>query len=95
MCGVGHSKHRGGLRTVLPEGIARFLRIAAGSLHETKSHLRDVLDRRYLSPERHEHVLRLTLRAIKANTRLTAYLLTSTAPEPSLGKHGPGDPETG
>ena len=33
-----------------PKEFVRFLRIANGSLNETKCHLRDALDRRYVSP---------------------------------------------
>ena len=57
-----------------PREFARFLRIAVGSLHESKNHLRDALDRGYLSPSEHERLERLALRAIKANVRLQAYL---------------------
>jgi len=61
---------------------ARFLRIAIGSLHETKSHLLDGKDRRYLSDSEHVRLLRLTLRALKASSRLLAYLRRSKSPEP-------------
>src|SRR3989442_10647226 len=62
-----------------PAEFARFLRIAAGSLHETKSHLRDGLDRGYLDGAHHEQLVRLSLRAIKANNHLARYLKTSKA----------------
>jgi four helix bundle protein len=65
-----------------PKEFARFLRIAAGSLQETKNHLQDGLKQQYLSPERHEHMKRLCLRALKANVRLIAYLRHAKPPEP-------------
>ena len=61
---------------------SRFLRIAAGSLHETKNHLRDAHNRAYLTPDRFLRLTRLTLRAIKANARLINYLRTAEAPIP-------------
>ena len=57
-----------------PPEFRRFLKIAAGSLHETKNHLHDALASGYLVPAEHERLVRLTLRAIKANNRLQAYL---------------------
>jgi len=63
-----------------PKEFIRFLRIASGSLHETKSHLRDGLDRRYLTASKHEQLVRLLLRAFKANVRLQAYLRNAAAP---------------
>ena len=68
-----------------PREFAHFLRIAAGSLHETKNHLLDGLDRGYLSAPEHERLRRLCLRAIKANARLVDYLLT-------CNRHGPSEP---
>jgi four helix bundle protein len=65
-----------------PKEFARFLRIAAGSLHETKNHLKDGFDQHYLSNDHHERLERLCLRAMKANVRLIAYLRTAKAPEP-------------
>ncbi len=65
-----------------PKEFHRFLRIAAGSLNETKNHLHDALDRQYLSGDKHEQLLRLTLRALKANVRLQGYLQNATAPVP-------------
>jgi four helix bundle protein len=65
-----------------PKAFARFLRIAAGSLQETKNHLQDGLKQKYLSTERHEELKRLCLRAMKANVRLVAYLRHAKAPEP-------------
>jgi len=65
-----------------PKEFARFLRIAAGSLQETKNHLQDGLKQQYLSGEQHEHLKRLCLRAMKANVRMIAYLRHATAPEP-------------
>ena len=61
---------------------ARFLRIAAGSLHETKNHLHDGRDRGYLPGSEHDRLVRLSLRAIKANARLVQYLQASTTPAP-------------
>ena len=65
-----------------PKEFSRFLRIAAGSLNETKNHLHEALDRTYLTPEPHEQLVRLTLRALKANLRLQRYLQTARPPTP-------------
>ena len=65
-----------------PKEFSRFLRIAAGSLHETKNHLRDGSDRNYLTPEKFEQLTRLCLRAIKANNKLIAYLARCDPPDP-------------
>jgi four helix bundle protein len=76
-----------------PKEFARFLRIAAGSLHETKNHLQEGLDRKYLTDDRHEHLKRLCLRAIKANNRFIAYLRRATPPEPFSEREPPEPPE--
>ena len=65
-----------------PREFVRFLRIAAGSLSETKHQLHEAVDRKYLTKSEHERLLRLCLRALKANIRLARYLLTATAPAP-------------
>jgi hypothetical protein len=52
----------------------RFLRIARGSLTETRNHLRDGRDRGYLTDAKHEELSRLTARAAGATTRLMVYL---------------------
>jgi four helix bundle protein len=66
-----------------PRDFARFLTIAVASLHETKNHLRDGHDRRYLQEEHYEQLFRLTLRAIKAGNRLLRYLRTARPPSPT------------
>lgn len=71
-----------GFGRFFPKEFRSFLRIAAGSLHETKNHLHEGLRRHYLSSTKHEELVRLTLRAIKANNRLMAYLSKAEAPEP-------------
>jgi four helix bundle protein len=76
-----------------PKEFARFLRIAAGSLQETKNHLQDGLKQQYLSAERHEQLKRLCLRAMKANVRLIAYLRHAKPPEP-FDKHLEESPES-
>jgi four helix bundle protein len=63
-----------------PKEFGQFLRIAGGSMHETKNHLLDGLQRGYQSSEDHERRRRLCLRAIKANSRLQRYLQTAVAP---------------
>ena len=79
-----------------PKEFARFLRIAAGSLQETKNHLQDGLKQQYLSAERHEHMKRLCIRALKANVRLIAYLRHAKPPEPFAdrpeGSYEPPEP---
>jgi four helix bundle protein len=66
-----------------PKEFARFLRIANGSLNETKNHLREALDRGYLSTTEYERLIRLNLRAIKATARLTVYLSKAGTPRTS------------
>ena len=48
----------------------RFLRIAAASLQETKNHLHEAKQRKFIDDEKHTGMVRLTLRALKANIRL-------------------------
>ena len=57
-----------------PRDFARFLEIAHGSLDETKNHLHDGHHRGYLATQTYNDLLRLTYRALKANTRLIRYL---------------------
>jgi four helix bundle protein len=59
-----------------PKQFKHFLGIAAASLQEVKDELLDGRDRGYLSEDVHVHLRRLTLRALKANLRLQAYLET-------------------
>jgi len=65
-----------------PQEFARFLRIAVGSLNETKNHLHDGRARGYMTDTEHERLVRLCLRALKATTSLTRYLLRAQAPHP-------------
>ena len=57
-----------------PRDFARFLEIAHGSLDETKNHLHDAHHRSYVTTQEYKNLLRLTYRALKANTRLILYL---------------------
>jgi len=75
-----------------PKEFHAFLRIAAGSLHETKNHLHEGLRRNYLVSPHHEQLVRLSLRAIKANNRLMAYLANATAPQSFTRTHGTREP---
>jgi four helix bundle protein len=65
-----------------PKEFARFLRNAGGSLHETKDHLLEAHESKYLSDAEFERLFRLTLRAIKGCNRLIAYLRSAKAPVP-------------
>jgi four helix bundle protein len=78
-----------GFGRYFPKEFWRFLRIAAASLHETKNHLHDARDRGFLSDTQHEHLVRLTIRAIAANISLQRYLAHSKAPEPFARKKAP------
>jgi four helix bundle protein len=69
-----------GLGRFYPKEFLRFLRTAAGSLHETKNHLHDALNRRYIDTDCHKRLVRINLRAISANDRLQAYLETCRSP---------------
>ena len=69
-----------------PQEFVRFLRIAVGSLAETNHQLHEALARRYLAEPDHERLVRLCLRALKANTSLIRYLLRATAPAPRIGR---------
>ncbi|HEY2152733.1 MAG TPA: four helix bundle protein [Vicinamibacterales bacterium] len=68
--GFGRQTHR---------EFARFLAIARASLIETDNHLQDALDCRYLTPDEHERLSVLAVRAIKATTALQSYLRRSNA----------------
>ena len=57
-----------------PADFARFLEIARGSLIETHNHLRDGLDRRYLTAVECRELCALADRASAATTRLRSYL---------------------
>jgi len=63
-----------------PREFARFLRIAAGSLHETMSQLHHARDRGYLTAAEHIRLAGLTKQAIKANTGLQRYLAGCNPP---------------
>jgi four helix bundle protein len=63
-----------------PKEFLRFVRTAAGSLHETKNHLHDVLRRHYINADHHRRLVALNVRAIRANEGLQAYLETYPAP---------------
>jgi four helix bundle protein len=69
-----------GLGRFYPKEFLRFLRTAAGSLHETKNHLHDALIRGYIDGDRHTRLVRINVRAISANDRLQAYLETCPTP---------------
>ena len=71
-----------GFARYYPKEFIRFLRIAAGSLQETRNHLLDAHKRGYIAARELERLTRLALRAFKATTRLIAYLLHSDPPEP-------------
>jgi four helix bundle protein len=57
-----------------PREFAHFMRIARGSLLETRNHLLDGRGKRYFSDEDAERLLRLQVRATIATTRLLRYL---------------------
>jgi four helix bundle protein len=63
-----------------PREFIRYLRIASGSLHETKNHLHEALNRGSIDAPTHERLVRLTLRALKADWRLQAYLRDAKEP---------------
>ena len=57
-----------------PAEFARFVRIARGSLTETKDHLDAGLERGYCSSSEHGNMNQLVNRALGASTRLVRYL---------------------
>jgi four helix bundle protein len=57
-----------------PREFARFLHMARGSLHETRHHLHDALQRSYLTAKEHDRLVQLSDRAIGASTALLHYL---------------------
>jgi four helix bundle protein len=63
-----------GFGRFLPADFARFVRIAHGSLEETKDHLDAGLEREYLTDEEHLVMYTLANRALGASTRLIVYL---------------------
>jgi len=56
---------------------AQFLKIAIGSLYETRNHLLDAFDRGYINATERDAAVVLTKRAIAAATRLRSYLLSA------------------
>jgi four helix bundle protein len=70
--GFGRFRHR---------DFARFLRIAVGSLHETRDHLIDGHRRGYLSDTELECGVRLSKRACGAAGALIRYLTTTPDPK--------------
>ncbi len=75
-----------------PKEFARFLRIAAASLHETTNHLHEGLSIGYITAAEHARLVRLALRAIKANVRLQAYLHRCRPPSPFDRGRQTGEP---
>src|SRR5438128_7727916 len=67
---IGDAQYRGRVRSLYPGEFVRFLRIAAGSIQETVSHLTDAHHLGYISENEREQLKRLALRAFKANVRL-------------------------
>jgi four helix bundle protein len=65
-----------------PKEFIRYLRIAAGSLQETRNHLREALDRGFIEEAEFERLSRLSLRAFRAAVRLIAYLKNAKPPDP-------------
>jgi four helix bundle protein len=65
-----------------PKEFARFLHNAVGSLNETKDHLLEGHELKYVDDAEFERLFRLTLRAIKGSNRFIAYLRQAKAPEP-------------
>jgi len=57
-----------------PAEFARFVRIARGSLMETKDHLSAALERQYVSSSEFGRMNQLVNRALGASTRLVQYL---------------------
>jgi four helix bundle protein len=67
-----------------PRAFASFLRIARGSLQETRAHLQDGAGRGYFTDADIQPLLRLQLRALSACTKLIKYLdsCKGEVPEP-------------
>ena len=55
---------------------AQFLKIAVASEFETRNHILDAFDKKYISEEERDAAILLTRRAITAATRLRTYLLS-------------------
>jgi hypothetical protein len=72
--------------------MARFLRIAVGSLNETRDHLIDGHSRGYLTLEELKRGTRLAKRAAGATNGLIVYLMNSDDPNESASP-GPTDDE--
>ncbi len=62
-----------------PAEFAHFLEIASGSLQELKDGLREGVDRHFIDEDTYARLLRLTLRALKASSRLREYLQSKAA----------------
>jgi len=84
-----------------PADFARFVRIARGSLEETKDHVDAAFERGYISEQERAELVTLGNRAIGASTRLAQYLdeaaKTWTAKRRGFRKHRknpePDEPE--
>jgi four helix bundle protein len=72
---------------------ARFLGIAAASLHETKNHLDDAHHCQYLTDSDHARLKTLSIRCIRATNRLIRYLRSSDAPDPLPDDPSDDDPD--
>jgi four helix bundle protein len=57
-----------------PAEFARFVRIARGSLEETKDHVQAAFERGYISEQERKELITLGNRALGASTRLAQYL---------------------
>ena len=63
---------------------AQFLKIAIGSVYETRHHVIEAFDRGFITETERQTALDLTRRTITAASRLRTYLLRTTAPEPNF-----------
>ena len=69
-----------GFGRFLPGDFARFMRIAKASALETMEHVATAADRRLISEEERDSVVRLAKRTAGACTRLIVYLETAKPP---------------
>ena len=65
---------------------AMFVKIALGSLNETRNNVIEAFDRGYISDQERQKALGLSRRAIAAASRLRAYLLRTKAPDPDFNR---------
>jgi four helix bundle protein len=78
-----------------PREFARFMRVALGSLNETKDHLDAGLEQNYVTQPIHDELVTLADRAIGASVNLVKYLVACKPPRGPSAQARTKNPKTG